>query len=68
MKTIIKQLREKIKSLDDSTKENRARKGAYVDCIVMIKNLNSCSKCGEELKPECIEDGDSICVDCFNEL
>jgi hypothetical protein len=39
METIIKQLREKVKSIDNSTKENRARKGAYVDCIVMIKQI-----------------------------
>ncbi len=68
METIIKQLREKVKSIDDSTKENRARKGAYVDCILMINALNNCSNCGQELRPECIEDGDTICVDCFNDL
>ena len=39
MEIIIKQLRDKVKSLDDSTKENRVRKGAYVDCIVMLKEI-----------------------------
>ena len=27
----------------DNTKEGRARKGAYVDCIVMIKQIKNCT-------------------------
>jgi hypothetical protein len=26
-----------------------------------------CCKCGEVMKPECINDGDTICVDCLYE-
>lgn len=68
MKELIAKLQEKAQACGYKTKEDRARKGAYVDCVVMIKSFNNCSNCGEELRPECIEDGDNICVDCFNEL
>lgn len=27
----------------DNTKEGRARKGAYIDCIVMIKQIKNCT-------------------------
>jgi hypothetical protein len=36
MEDIIKLLREKAKACGDKTKEDRARKGAYVDCITLI--------------------------------
>lgn len=32
------------------------------------EEMNNCCVCGEELKPECIEDGGNICEDCFYEL
>jgi len=34
---IIESIRQKIKLCGDRTMEERARKGAYVDCIVMLK-------------------------------
>ena len=37
MNEIIERIKEKIKNCETSTQEDRARKGAYVDCIVMIK-------------------------------
>jgi hypothetical protein len=37
MNEIIERIKEKIKNCKTSTQEDRARKGAYVDCIVMIK-------------------------------
>ena len=37
MNEIIERIKEKIKYCKTSTREDRARKGAYVDCIVMIK-------------------------------
>jgi len=37
MEKIIEQLKLKAYACGDKTKEDRARKGAYVDCIVMIK-------------------------------
>jgi hypothetical protein len=37
MEKLIEQIRLKADACGDATKEQRARKGAYVDCIVMIK-------------------------------
>lgn len=37
MENIIKQLEEKAMNCSNSNKESRARKGAYVDAIVMMK-------------------------------
>ena len=37
MNEIIERIKEKIKDCKTSTQEDRARKGAYVDCIVIIK-------------------------------
>ena len=34
MDKLIKKLQEKAKACGDKTKEDRARKGAYIDCIV----------------------------------
>jgi hypothetical protein len=39
MDELIKKLQEKAKACGDSTKEDRARKGAYIDCIVELKAL-----------------------------
>jgi hypothetical protein len=39
MDELIKKLQEKAKFCGDSTKEDRARKGAYIDCIVELKAL-----------------------------
>lgn len=36
---LIKKLQEKAKACGDKTKEDRARKGAYVDCVVELKTL-----------------------------
>lgn len=37
MKELIEQIKFKADNCSNSTKESRARKGAYVDCIMMIK-------------------------------
>jgi len=37
MNEVIERIKEKIKNCKTSIQEDRARKGAYVDCIVMIK-------------------------------
>ena len=37
MKELLKEIREKAKACGNKTKEDRARKGAYVDCILAIK-------------------------------
>lgn len=39
MDELIKKLQEKAKACGDKTKEDRARKGAYIDCIVELKAL-----------------------------
>ena len=42
----VKSLREKANSCPTNTKESRARKGAYVDALVMAEDLylNACMK------------------------
>jgi hypothetical protein len=42
MEKLLKELRLKADNCDN-TKEGRARKGAYVDCIVMIKQVKNCT-------------------------
>ena len=37
MKAIIKAIKLRISNCSDATKESRARKGAYVDCLVLIE-------------------------------
>ena len=37
MNEIIERIKEKIKNCNEKSREGRIRKGAYVDCIVMIK-------------------------------
>jgi hypothetical protein len=37
MEKLIEQIKLKAAACGDSTKEKRARKGAYIDCLVMIK-------------------------------
>ena len=37
MKELLKEIREKAKACGNKTKEDRARKGAYVDCILAIE-------------------------------
>lgn len=39
MDELIAKLQEKAKACGDKTKEGRARKGAYIDCIVEMKAL-----------------------------
>lgn len=46
MKEIIEQIKEKVKNCDETNKEGRARKGAYIDCITMIKGIRQCSVSG----------------------
>jgi hypothetical protein len=46
MKEIIEQIKEKVKNCDETNKEGRARKGAYIDCITMIKEIRQCSDSG----------------------
>lgn len=40
MKQLIEQIKIKVDCLDDRTKESRARKGAYVDCLCMAKEAD----------------------------
>jgi hypothetical protein len=42
MEKLLTELRLKADNCDN-TKEGRARKGAYVDCIVMIKQVKNCT-------------------------
>ena len=37
MEKVIEQIRLKADACGDSTKEQKARKGAYVDCLVLLK-------------------------------
>lgn len=39
MEKLLEELKIKAQNCGDNTKENRARKGAYVDCIIMIKKV-----------------------------
>jgi hypothetical protein len=41
MEKLLTELRLKADNCDN-TKEGRARKGAYVDCIVMLKQIKNC--------------------------
>ena len=50
MDKLITKLQEKAKACGDKTKEDRARKGAYIDCIVELKALR-------ELPTHAIGDG-----------
>jgi len=40
MEKLIEQIKLKADSWDNSTKETRARKGAYVDCLMMVKEAS----------------------------
>ncbi len=40
MEKLIEQIRLKADACGDATKEQRARKGAYVDCLVMMKEAS----------------------------
>ncbi len=40
MKELIEQIKLKADNCDDSTKETRARKGAYVDCLMIVKEAS----------------------------
>lgn len=40
MDNLIKELQEKIRACGDGTKESRARKGAYVDALCMVRKAN----------------------------
>lgn len=40
MNELIEQLRLKIQNCNDNLREDRARKGAYVDCLTMIEELS----------------------------
>lgn len=54
MEELIKKLQEKAKNCGDKTKEDRARKGAYIDCIaLLIPRVVGRSEqlCGENKKP-----------------
>lgn len=42
MEKLLAELRLKADNCDN-TKEGRARKGAYIDCIVMIKQVKNCT-------------------------
>ncbi len=39
MEELLEKLRQKANACGDKTKEDRARKGAYIDCIMEIKAL-----------------------------
>ena len=53
MKKLLKALKEKARNCGVNNKENRARKGAYVDCIVQleaaINYTHSCKSDSEQL-------------------
>ncbi len=59
MKELIEQIRLKANNIPTNTKENRRAKGAYVDCLMMVKEtsknlvqpdvIKSVCKCGNEL-------------------
>ena len=54
MKKLLKALKEKARNCGVNNKENRARKGAYVDCIVQleaaINYTHSCKSDSEQLQ------------------
>lgn len=44
MEKVIEQIRLKADACGDATKEQRARKGAYIDCLVLLKEaLRQCN-------------------------
>ena len=54
MKKLLKALKEKARNCGVNNKENRARKGAYVDCIVQLEaaiNYTHSCKSDSELLP-----------------
>ena len=59
MKKLLKALKEKARNCGVNNKENRARKGAYVDCIVQleaaINYTHSCTELRDKETPK-IED------------
>ena len=48
MDELITKLKEKAKACGDKTKEDRARKGAYIDCIVELKALRKHAVSGSD--------------------
>ena len=63
MDKLIRELRLKIESCGNKTKESRARKGAYTDALIMAnKSLTSqCMYCEKEIKQN---EAIVICEDC----
>lgn len=64
MEKVIEQIRLKADACGDVTKEQRARKGAYIDCLVLLKEaLRQCnvskSFTAEEVVSE-LEDCDTL--------
>jgi len=41
MEKLIEQLKEKVSTHSNNTRESRARKGAYVDCLCLVREYNS---------------------------
>jgi len=74
MKKVIEQIRLKADACGDVTKEQRARKGAYIDCLVLLKEaLRQCNvvRQSEQLpildRCECEEPKEEpikICMNC----
>lgn len=56
MEKLLEQLREKVEMWDMKTKESRARRGVYVDCIEMVKKRIEAVK--NLVKPDVIK---SVC-------
>ena len=52
MKKLLKALKEKARNCGVNNKENRARKGAYVDCIVQLEAAINYTHSCETLKDE----------------
>ena len=50
MKKLLKALKEKARNCGVNNKENRARKGAYVDCIVQLEAAINYTRCSTEFK------------------
>ena len=53
MKKLLKALKEKARNCGVNNKENRARKGAYVDCIVQLEAAINYTHGCTELANEC---------------
>lgn len=63
MEELINELKLKAENCGAGTKENRARKGAYIDAVIMVKKLliSRCMYCEKEIK---LNESIVICEGC----